>query len=165
MIPRLVHKIEEGYPERDGGAEEEGQGWGDSRRLIYLYLRSVRFCSSALLWVKLKKHWGKCQFVTISWLLRKKYLKQLSAIFFILGLVEAQAYELISLTFSRTNIFLKCKYFKVPLCSPLMSFCRSFTGLGVDFICGWEILEFIKDPFLGSLLVQLVKDTPVLNNN
>ena len=39
MIPRLVHKIEGGYPERDGGAEEEeeeeeGQGWGDSRRLI-----------------------------------------------------------------------------------------------------------------------------------
>ena len=24
----------QGYPERDGGAEEEGQGWGDSRRLI-----------------------------------------------------------------------------------------------------------------------------------
>ena len=24
-----------GYPERDGGAEEEeGQGWGDSRRLL-----------------------------------------------------------------------------------------------------------------------------------
>ena len=35
MIPRLVHKIEGGYPERDGGAEEEeGQGWGDSRRLL-----------------------------------------------------------------------------------------------------------------------------------
>ena len=33
MIPRLVHKIEGGYPERDIGAEE-GQGWGDSRRLI-----------------------------------------------------------------------------------------------------------------------------------
>ena len=36
MIPRLVHKIEGGtggYPERDGGAEE-GQGWGDSMRLI-----------------------------------------------------------------------------------------------------------------------------------
>ena len=52
MIPHLVPEIEGGYPERDGGAEEEeeeGQGWGDSRRLIYLYLRSVRFCSSALL--------------------------------------------------------------------------------------------------------------------
>ena len=37
MIPLLVHKIEGGYPERDGGAkeeEEEGQGWWDSRRLI-----------------------------------------------------------------------------------------------------------------------------------
>ena len=36
MIPRLVHKIEGGYPERDGGAEEEeeGQGWWDSRRLM-----------------------------------------------------------------------------------------------------------------------------------
>ena len=35
MIPRLVYKIEEGYPEREGGAEEEeGQGLGDSRRLI-----------------------------------------------------------------------------------------------------------------------------------
>ena len=36
MIPRLVHKIEGGYPERDIGAEEEeeGQGWGDSRRLM-----------------------------------------------------------------------------------------------------------------------------------
>ena len=38
MIPRLVHKIEGGYTERDGGAEEEeeeeGQDWGDSRRLI-----------------------------------------------------------------------------------------------------------------------------------
>ena len=35
MIPRLVHKIEGGYPERDGGAEEEeGQGLGDSRRLM-----------------------------------------------------------------------------------------------------------------------------------
>ena len=35
MIPLLVHKIEGGYP-RDGGAEEEeeGQGWGDSRRLM-----------------------------------------------------------------------------------------------------------------------------------
>ena len=35
MIPLSVSKIERGYPERDGGAEEEeGQGWGDSRRLI-----------------------------------------------------------------------------------------------------------------------------------
>ena len=34
MIPHLVPEIEGGYPERDGGAEEEGQGWGDSRRLI-----------------------------------------------------------------------------------------------------------------------------------
>ena len=34
MILRLVHKIEGGYPERDGGAEE-GQGWGDSMRLIW----------------------------------------------------------------------------------------------------------------------------------
>ena len=35
MVPRLVHKIEGGYPERDIGAEEEeGQGWGDSRRLM-----------------------------------------------------------------------------------------------------------------------------------
>ena len=33
MIPHLVHKIEGGYPERDIGAEE-GQGWGDSRRLM-----------------------------------------------------------------------------------------------------------------------------------
>ena len=32
MVPRLVHKIEGGYPERDIGA---GQGWGDSRRLIH----------------------------------------------------------------------------------------------------------------------------------
>ena len=45
MIPRLVHKIEGGYPERDGGAEEEeeqeeeGQGWGDSRRLIVMFER------------------------------------------------------------------------------------------------------------------------------
>ena len=40
MIPHLVPEIEGGYPERDGGAEEEeeeeGQGWGDSRRLMYL---------------------------------------------------------------------------------------------------------------------------------
>ena len=37
MVPRLVHKIVGGYPERDIGAEEEeeGQGWGDSRRLMY----------------------------------------------------------------------------------------------------------------------------------
>ena len=35
MIPHLVPEIERGYPERDGGAEEEeGQGWGASRRLI-----------------------------------------------------------------------------------------------------------------------------------
>ena len=36
MIPHLVPEIEGGYPERDGGVEEEeeGQGWGDSRRLI-----------------------------------------------------------------------------------------------------------------------------------
>ena len=37
-MPRLVDKIEGGYPERDGGAEEEeeeeGQGWGDSRSLM-----------------------------------------------------------------------------------------------------------------------------------
>ena len=44
MIPCLVHKIEGEYPERDGGAEEEeeekeGQGWGDSRRLIKLLNR------------------------------------------------------------------------------------------------------------------------------
>ena len=32
MVPRLVTEIEGGYPERDIGAE--GQGWGDSRRLI-----------------------------------------------------------------------------------------------------------------------------------
>ena len=41
MIPRLVHKIEGGYPERDGGAEE-GQGWGDSRRLM-IWRGSVLF--------------------------------------------------------------------------------------------------------------------------
>ena len=41
MLPRLVPEIlilyafcDGGYPEREGGAEEEGQGWGDSRRLI-----------------------------------------------------------------------------------------------------------------------------------
>ena len=33
MVPHLVPEIEGGYPERDGGAEE-GQGWGDSMRLI-----------------------------------------------------------------------------------------------------------------------------------
>ena len=32
-MPPMVHKIEGGYPERDIGAEE-GQGWGDSRRLM-----------------------------------------------------------------------------------------------------------------------------------
>ena len=32
MVPHLVPEIEGGYPERDIGAE--GQGWGDSRRLI-----------------------------------------------------------------------------------------------------------------------------------
>ena len=32
MVPRLVPEIEGGYPERDIGAE--GQGWGDSRRLM-----------------------------------------------------------------------------------------------------------------------------------
>ena len=42
MIPRLVHKIEGGYPERDGGAEEEGQGWGDSRRLIVEMLAHLK---------------------------------------------------------------------------------------------------------------------------
>ena len=40
MIPHLVPEIEGGYPERDGGAEEEeeeeGQGLGDSRRLMSL---------------------------------------------------------------------------------------------------------------------------------
>ena len=40
MVPRLVHKIEGGYPEREIGAEEEeeGQGWGDSRRLIVILM-------------------------------------------------------------------------------------------------------------------------------
>ena len=38
MVPRLVPEIEGGYPERDIGAEE-GQGWGDSRRLIVQNLR------------------------------------------------------------------------------------------------------------------------------
>ena len=39
-MPRLVDKIEGGYSERDGGAEEEeeGQGWGDSRRLIVILM-------------------------------------------------------------------------------------------------------------------------------
>ena len=41
MVPRLVLEIEGGYPERDIGAE--GQGWGDSRRLIDVtgYLRDI----------------------------------------------------------------------------------------------------------------------------
>ena len=36
MIPRLVPEIEGGYPERDGGGEEEeeGQGWGNSSKLM-----------------------------------------------------------------------------------------------------------------------------------
>ena len=46
MVPRLVHKIEGGYPERDIGAEEEGQGWGDSRRLIVIvimiFMRTIK---------------------------------------------------------------------------------------------------------------------------
>ena len=34
MIPLLVPEMEGGYPERDGGEEEEeGQGWGNSRSL------------------------------------------------------------------------------------------------------------------------------------
>ena len=40
MIPLLVPKIEGGYPERDGGEEEEkaeGQSWGNSMSLILLY--------------------------------------------------------------------------------------------------------------------------------
>ena len=42
MVPRLVHKIEGGYPERDIGAEEEeGQGWGDSRRLIWKKFQQI----------------------------------------------------------------------------------------------------------------------------
>ena len=43
VIPRLIHKTEGGYPERDGGAEEgeeEGQGLGDSRRLIERFVGS-----------------------------------------------------------------------------------------------------------------------------
>ena len=43
MVPHLVPEIEGGYPERDIGAEEEeeGQGWGDSRRLMQiLYARA-----------------------------------------------------------------------------------------------------------------------------
>ena len=39
MVPHLVPEIEGGYPECDIGAEEEGQGWGDSRRLIKLLNR------------------------------------------------------------------------------------------------------------------------------
>ena len=39
MVPRLVHKIEGGYPERDIGAE--GQGWGDSRRLMLHFSTTV----------------------------------------------------------------------------------------------------------------------------
>ena len=33
MIPLSVPEIEGGSPERDGGGEEEGQVWGNSRRL------------------------------------------------------------------------------------------------------------------------------------
>ena len=42
MIPRLVRKIEGGYPERDGGAEE-GHGWGDSRRLMMVMMLLLGF--------------------------------------------------------------------------------------------------------------------------
>ena len=35
MIPRLVPEIEGGYPDRHGGGEEEGQGWGNSSKLMY----------------------------------------------------------------------------------------------------------------------------------
>ena len=34
MIALLVPEIEGGYPERDGGEKEEGQGWGNSMSLI-----------------------------------------------------------------------------------------------------------------------------------
>ena len=36
MIPLflLVPEIEGGYPERGGGGEEEGQGWGNYSKLI-----------------------------------------------------------------------------------------------------------------------------------
>ena len=41
VIPLLVPEIEGGYPERDGGGEEEeeeGQGWGNSSKLIRLII-------------------------------------------------------------------------------------------------------------------------------
>ena len=39
MIRLSVPKIEGGYPERNGGGEEEGQVWGNSRRLDLLTKR------------------------------------------------------------------------------------------------------------------------------
>ena len=40
MIRLLVPEIEGGSPERDGGGEEEGQVWGNSRRLDFIATRA-----------------------------------------------------------------------------------------------------------------------------
>ena len=40
MIPLLVSEIEGKYPEREGGGEEEGQGWGSSSELMSKNVKS-----------------------------------------------------------------------------------------------------------------------------